>query len=197
MRGGGAITVAALFVLAMALPSPAASLQQAPRLAGAPTCGPSTAGAQPSNGSSFPPQGPSYFAADFPAIRDSRLDIPIGGFGGLRRRARLGRTPVVFVHGNQADGQNWLAVMLQFQRLAGYDMQDMYALSYNGLGNWYAGAPAQPPTQPARDYFEQNPQPLPTGGDGAAEEAGVPDPRPSSEAGRREHGLPHAAHVRP
>src|SRR4051794_13458990 len=178
MRGvgaGGSLIVAALVVLAMAVPASGAALQQPPKLDGAPTCGPSTAGAQPSNGASFPPQAPGYFAAGFPAIRDSRLGVPIGGVGGLRRGARLGRTPVVFVHGNQADGQNWLAVMLQFQRLAGYGMQDMYALSYNGLGNFYAGAPAQRPTQPDLDYVLQNPQALANGGHGAADDDEVPD----------------------
>src|SRR3954467_9386941 len=84
-RMGG--TVAALLALAMAAPASAASLQQPPKLGGAPTCGPSTAGAQPTNGSSFPPQAPGYFAAGFPAIRDSRLDLPNGGFRGPRPRA--------------------------------------------------------------------------------------------------------------
>ena len=164
-----------LATLVLAAPS-AAALQQPPRLHGAPTCGPSTAASdQPTNGSSPPPPAPGYFAADFPAIRDSRLDVPIGGFGGLRRGAPLHRTPVVFVHGNQADAQNWLAVMLQFQNLAGYDMQDMYALSYNGLGNFYGGAPAQPPTQPDQDYVGQNPQALANGGHGAADDDEVPD----------------------
>ena len=83
--------------------------------------------------------------------------------------------PVVFVHGNQADAQNWLAVMLQFQRLAGYSMQEMYAVSYNGLGNFYAGAPATQPTQPDEDYFQQNPNGFGNGGHGAADEDEIPD----------------------
>ena len=53
-------------------------------------------------------------------IKDQQLGYRIGGFGGVKRRAKLRHTPVVFVHGNQADTQNWLSVMLQFQNDAGY-----------------------------------------------------------------------------
>jgi pimeloyl-ACP methyl ester carboxylesterase len=108
-------------------------------------------------------------------IRDSRLHLPIGGFGGLHRHAPLHHTPVVFVHGNQADAQNWLAPMLQFQRLAGYSMQEMYAISYNGLGNFYAGEPTTAPTLPDQDYFQQNPDGFGNGGHGAANDDEVPD----------------------
>jgi hypothetical protein len=44
---------------------------------------------------------PSYFASDFPSIKDQTLGYRIGGFGGLKRHAKLHHTPVVFVHGNQ------------------------------------------------------------------------------------------------
>jgi pimeloyl-ACP methyl ester carboxylesterase len=142
----------------------------------APTCRPSEAPKdQPTGGNSLPPQAPSYFAKDFPKITDSRLGVPIGGFGGIKARSVIHHTPIVFVHGNQADAQNWLAVMLQFQRLAGYSMQEMYAVSYNGLGNFYAGAPTSEPTQPDNDYFEQNPNGFANGGHGAADEDEVPD----------------------
>jgi pimeloyl-ACP methyl ester carboxylesterase len=99
----------------------------------------------------------------------------VGGFGGVRRGAALRHTPVVFLHGNQADAQNWLAVMLQFQRLAHYSMQEMYAISYNGLGNFYAGEPTSDPTQPDQDYFTQNPNGFANGGHGAADDDEVPD----------------------
>ena len=80
------------------------------------------------------------------------------------------------MHGNQADAQNWLDVMLQFQNDAGYSMQEMYAVSYNGLGNYYAGAPTQvPPTALDQDYIEQNPQAMANGGHGGADEDEVPD----------------------
>ena len=118
---------------------------------------------------------PNYFAADFPAIRDSRLHAPVGGFGGLRRGVALKHVPVVFVHGNQADAQNWLSVMVQFQHLAGYSMQEMYAVSYNGLGNFYAGAPRTAPTSPDEAYFQQNPSGFGNGGHGAADEDEIPD----------------------
>ena len=142
----------------------------------APVCAPSAAAKdQPTAGNSAPPAAPRYFAKDFPTITDSRLHVALGGFGGLRRHARLHHTPVIFVHGNQADAQNWLATMLQFQRLAGYSMQEMYAVSYNGLGNFYAGAPSAQPTAPDQNYFQQNPTGFANGGHGAADEDEIPD----------------------
>ncbi|HEU5034531.1 MAG TPA: hypothetical protein VFT62_07230 [Mycobacteriales bacterium] len=142
----------------------------------APTCRPSDAPAdQPTNGDTPPPPAPAYLANDFPHLRDSRLGFTVGGIGGLHRHAPLRHTPVVFVHGNQADAQNWLSPMLQFQRLAGYSMQEMFALSYNGLGNFYAGAPSTPPTAPDEDYYRQNPTGFSNGGHGAANDDEVPD----------------------
>jgi len=145
--------------------------------AGPPTCRPSVAPKdQPTGGNSLPPQAPAYFAKDFPTITDSRLGFPIGGLGGMRAHAPLHHTPILFVHGNQADAQNWLAVMLQMQNLAGYSMQEMYAISYNGLGNFYAGAPAAAtPTQPDQDYFQRHPEGFANGGHGAADDDEVPD----------------------
>jgi len=153
------------------------TLQQPPHLPGTPTCGPSIAPAnQPTTASTPPPAAPSYFAKDFPQIRDSRLKVALGGFGGVRRGATLTHTPVVFVHGNQADAQNWLSTMLQFQNDAGYTMQEMYALSYNGLGNAGSGTPVtDPPTTPDQDYFNQNSAALTNGGHGAADDDEVPD----------------------
>ena len=145
--------------------------------AGGPVCGPSTAPAdQPTTGSSLPPPAPWNFAPDFPMIADDRTGAPVGGFGGIRAGAPLHHTPVIFVHGNQADAQNWLDVMAQFKALAGYTDQEMYALSYNGLGNYYAGAPAlTPPTALDRAYIEGNPDALANGGHGAANDDEVPD----------------------
>ena len=102
--------------------------------------------------------------------------MPIGGFGGLGFRAPRHHTPVVFVHGNQADAQNWLDVMLQFQNLAGYSLQELWALSYNGLGNYYAGAPTTvAPTAADQAYVAQNPNGLANGGHGAANDDEVAD----------------------
>lgn len=41
--------------------------------------------------------------------------------------------PVIFVHGNNVDGGDWYPVRDQF-RAAGWSDQEMFALSYNGLG---------------------------------------------------------------
>jgi Lipase (class 2) len=107
-------------------------------------------------------------------IADQTLGYPLGGFGGIARHGQLHHTPVVFVHGNQVDAQNWLDVMLQFQNDAGYSMQEMYALSYNGLENYYAGSPvATPPTQDDADYIAQNSRVLANGGHGAADDDNV------------------------
>src|SRR4051794_27225699 len=81
----------------------------------APACTPLDTTGQPTLGYNPGPQAPSYFASDFPTVLDQQLAYRVGGFGGLKRRAKLHHTPVVFVHGNQADAQNWLSVMLQFQ----------------------------------------------------------------------------------
>ena len=142
-----------------------------------PACGTSIAPAdQPATGGSLPPPAPSYFAPDFPVIPDDRTGAPVGGFGGIHQGAPIHHTPVIFVHGNQADAQNWLDVMAQFKQLAGYTDQEMYALSYNGLGNYYAGAPALvPPSALDRSYLQQNPTALANGGHGAADDDEVPD----------------------
>jgi len=169
--GAGRVVVSAALVAAGVIALPAS---------GSPTstsvCRPSAAPKDaPTNGESEPPPAPRYFAHDFPTITDSQWKIPIGGIGGLHRHAPLHHTPVIFVHGNQADAQNWLSPMLQFQRLAHYSMQEMYALSYNGLGNVYAGAPIDEPTTPDDDYFQQNPTMFANGGHGAANEDNIPD----------------------
>jgi pimeloyl-ACP methyl ester carboxylesterase len=148
----------------------------APTASAAPKCtSPDTTG-EPTLGRSMSPVAPSYFASDFPKLMDSSWGYRVGGFGGVHGRAKLHHTPVIFVHGNQADGQNWLDVMLQFQNLAGYSMQEMYALSYNGLGNYYAGAPVTvPPTAADQAYIEQNSNALANGGHGAADDDEIAD----------------------
>jgi pimeloyl-ACP methyl ester carboxylesterase len=158
------------------VPLAAAALTASPARADAPRCTPIDTTGQPTLGGNPGPAAPRYFARDFPAIADQRLGYPIGGFGGIAWRAPLRHTPVVFVHGNQVDAQNWLDVMLQFQNLAGYSMQEMYALSYNGLENYYAGAPvATSPTHEDADYVTQNPTVLANGGHGAADDDNVVD----------------------
>jgi lipase (class 2) len=128
--GGRFLLVAAVLTSAVAATFVATPAVAAPRCASPDTTG------EPTGGRSQSPAAPTYFAPDFPALTDEAWGYRVGGFGGLHRRAKLRHTPVVFVHGNQADAQNWLDVMLQFQNLAGYSMQEMYALSYSGLGNY-------------------------------------------------------------
>lgn len=148
-----------------------------PTPAGDPRCAGSRAPAdQPTTGRSQGPAAPRYFGPGFPVIPDELWGYPVGGFGGRHRLAHAERTPVVFVHGNQADAQNWLDVMLQFANDAGYTMQSMYALSYNGLENYYAGAPTRvAPTSLDLDYLRENPHALANGGHGSADDDEVPD----------------------
>ena len=81
------------------------------------------------------PQGPAAvrFAPDVPAVTDAEWGWRVGGFGGIRRRAPLRHVPVVFVHGNNVDAADWYPVRDDF-RAAGWTDQELWALSYNGLG---------------------------------------------------------------
>lgn len=177
---GGAGSV--LPVAAAPAAQPPASLpKDPPRLPGEPACGPSLASPnepQPGRNDNNS-AAPLYFAPDFPVFADSDVNTAlgaVGGFGGIRRGAPLTHTPVIFVHGNQADAQNWLDPMLQFAKSAGYTMQEMYALSYNGLGNYYAGAPTQmQPGKLDQQYILQTPKVLSNGGHGGADDDNVPD----------------------
>lgn len=143
--------------------------------------------AEPQTAHNMPPPAPGYitdpanppayphFAPDFPLIKDCEWGYPIGGFGGIRRRAPLNRVPVVFVHGNQVDAENWFLVRDQFLKL-GWTDQEMYAISYNGLENWYAGAPTQSqPDASTQAYLAANSTALGNGGKGTADDVNVPD----------------------
>jgi pimeloyl-ACP methyl ester carboxylesterase len=81
------------------------------------------------------PAGPAHwgFAPDFPKLIDCEQGFAIGGFGGVHRHATLHHVPVIFVHGNNVDAADWYPVQDDF-RAAGWTDQDMYALSYNGIG---------------------------------------------------------------
>jgi hypothetical protein len=81
------------------------------------------------------PQGPApaKFAPDFPSLKDSEWGFRIGGFGGTRRRAALTHVPLIMVHGNNVDAGDWYPVRDDL-RAAGWKDQELYALSYNGLG---------------------------------------------------------------
>lgn len=84
----------------------------------------------------MPPQGPAKvaFAPGFPALKDHKWGFRLGGFGGLRPGAPLKHTPTVFVHGNNVDAADWYPVRDDF-RAAGWTDQEIWALSYNGLGS--------------------------------------------------------------
>lgn len=96
------------------------------------------------------PQGPAKvrFAADFPALLDSEWGFPIGGFGGITRGAPLTHVPVIFVHGNVCDHADWYPVRDDF-RAAGWSDQELWALSYNGLGSNNCSSPER--SNPERD----------------------------------------------
>ena len=81
------------------------------------------------------PQGPAAvrFAPDVPTLADAEWGWRLGGFGGLRKGAPRKHVPVVFVHGNNVDAGDWYPVRDDF-RAAGWTDQELWALSYNGLG---------------------------------------------------------------
>jgi pimeloyl-ACP methyl ester carboxylesterase len=100
------------------------------------------------------PQGPAAvrFAKDFPALKDSEWGFRLGGFGGVRRGAPLRHVPVIRVHGNNVDAADWYPVRDQFTK-AGWTDQELWALSYNGLGGSNGTALFTP--NPERDAEHQ------------------------------------------
>lgn len=102
------------------------------------------------NGPHTAPQGPApaKFAADVPPVVDHEWNFRVGGFGGVRRGAPLRHIPVIFVHGNNVDGGDWYPVRDDF-RAAGWSDQELWALSYNGLGGQNGSALSR--TNPERD----------------------------------------------
>jgi pimeloyl-ACP methyl ester carboxylesterase len=73
------------------------------------------------------------FGTGFPRLEDSEWKFDLGGFGGVRPRAARRHVPVIFVHGNNVDAADWYPVRDQFRK-AGWTDQELWALSYNGLG---------------------------------------------------------------
>lgn len=102
------------------------------------------------------PVGPGKvgFAADFPVLTDHEWGFPIGGFGGAARGAPVEHVPVIFVHGNNVDAADWYPVREDF-RAAGWTDQELWALSYNGLGgdNGSVGA-ARPNPEAEAEHAE-------------------------------------------
>ncbi len=97
-----------------------------------------------------PPQGPAKvaFAEDFPQLVDHEWGFAIGGFGGSRRGQQPRRPPVIFVHGNNVDHSDWYPVRDDLLA-AGWSDQELWALSYNGLGCNNGSTPRR--SNPQRD----------------------------------------------
>ena len=117
-----------------------------------------TAGLLPAQAGEKParsrPQGPAavHFAADVPTVLDAEWGWRLGGFGGVRRHAPRTHVPVVFVHGNNVDAADWYPVRDDF-RAAGWSDQELWAVSYNGLGG--SNGTALTRTNPERDAEHQ------------------------------------------
>ncbi len=104
-----------------------------------------------------PPSGPAAvrFPTGFAHLVDHEWGFALGGFGGaLPDDAASGvhpsaspgaHAPVVFVHGNTVDAADWYPVRDAFIA-AGWNPDDLWALSYNGLGanSGSAGGTANP-----------------------------------------------------
>jgi triacylglycerol lipase len=82
-----------------------------------------------------PPAADAAFAPDFPVLPDSEWHDRMGGWGGVAKGHALRHRPVIFVHGNTRDASDWdergKSVKQRFLD-AGYSMQELWALSYNG-----------------------------------------------------------------
>jgi pimeloyl-ACP methyl ester carboxylesterase len=139
------VRLLAAALLVTALLAPAAIAEPTARTA---TCVPGRAGARPGEPAHIPPQGPAYvgFGRGFPRLIDAEWCFRLGGFGGIRPRARLHHVPVIFVHGNNVDAADWYPVRDDFHA-AGWSDQELWALSFNGLGGNNGTA-----------LFTQNPQ---------------------------------------
>jgi pimeloyl-ACP methyl ester carboxylesterase len=160
------------FVCAIGAPGPRPAIAST-NLGGVPCA--AIASAEPQLGHTKSPPAPVLFAADFPVLADCEWGYPLGGWGGSAARSLRAHLPVIFVHGNQADAENWFLVADQFRK-AGYSDQELYAVSYNGLENASAGMPvAAVPSPESIAYWKANPQALDNGGHGTADDVNVPD----------------------
>ncbi len=75
------------------------------------------------------------FPSDFPALQDQEWGYRLGGWGGLAKGYPLRHHPVIFIHGNTRDASDWdepgRSVKKRFLD-AGYSLQELWAVSYNG-----------------------------------------------------------------
>lgn len=98
---------------------------------------------------------PARFPAGFGTPNDAECGYPIGGFGGVLADdaawnvpapsgSMTRHAPLILVHGNVVDHADWYPVRDEFIR-SGWHPGDIWALSYNGLGNASgSGATANP-----------------------------------------------------
>jgi pimeloyl-ACP methyl ester carboxylesterase len=119
------------------------------------------------------PQGSAKvaFGPGFPALTDHEWGFALGGFGGVSPGAARTHVPVIFVHGNNTDAGNWYPVRDEF-RAHGWSDQELWALSYNGLGSDYGAAVFTPNPEEVQEHAAM-------GWDGAAritnDDVNVPD----------------------
>lgn len=82
-----------------------------------------------------PPPADAAFPSDFPILQDQEWGYRLGGWGGLARGHPVRHHPVIFIHGNTRDADDWdepgRSVRKRFLE-AGYSPQELWALSYNG-----------------------------------------------------------------
>jgi pimeloyl-ACP methyl ester carboxylesterase len=94
------------------------------------------------------------FPSDFPVLQDREWGYRLGGWGGLARRHPWQHHPVIFIHGNTRDASDWdepgTSVKQRFLE-AGYSLQELWALSYNG-----ASTKRLPRAQQCRTNNERN-----------------------------------------
>jgi triacylglycerol lipase len=86
------------------------------------------------------------FAPDFPQLQDQEWGYRLGGWGGIAKGQPLQHRPVVFVHGNTRDASDWdeLGKSVKQRFLdAGYSMQELWAISYNGKATKQLPSPSQ------------------------------------------------------
>src|SRR5581483_6558654 len=122
-----ALVVGAMLSVTLAIPAAAGGVVH--------RCVPGKAGERAGEPKHVAPQGPAHwdFGRGFPHLPDAEWCFPIGGFGGIRPHYPLHHVPVIFVHGNDVDAADWYPVRDAF-RAAGYSDQELWALSYDGLG---------------------------------------------------------------
>lgn len=94
-----------------------------------------TAAAAHKVGHCRPPLADVAFPSDFPVVQDQEWGSSLGGWGGPAREHPSHHHPVIFVHGNTGDAGDWdepgRSVKKHFVD-AGYSVQELWALSYNG-----------------------------------------------------------------